>query len=212
MQPYFQDNSYRNLSYVQQKQVLQQQQLQQLQQLKLQQQIQQQQQQLQQQIQQQHLQHQQLQQQQMQQPNQIFQQHPLHPQPLLQTMPSQLPPPTAQAQVLQPSPAPSSQQPRQYQQQITPKINNEASIEIAEKINSNLKQQSAKGKSPKAKPAPPPENGVNNGADINNNNELGEYPKETDDSCAVCGDIYSYDDNNEIIYCDGCNVAVHQGN
>ena len=38
-----------------------------------------------------------------------------------------------------------------------------------------------------------------------------EYPKETEDFCSVCGDIYSYDDNNEIIYCDGCNVAVHQG-
>jgi hypothetical protein len=37
-----------------------------------------------------------------------------------------------------------------------------------------------------------------------------EYPKETEDFCSVCGDIYSYDDNNEIIYCDGCNVAVHQ--
>jgi len=30
-----------------------------------------------------------------------------------------------------------------------------------------------------------------------------------DDFCAVCGDIYSYD-NNAIIFCDGCNVAVHQ--
>jgi len=32
---------------------------------------------------------------------------------------------------------------------------------------------------------------------------------ELDDYCAVCGDIYTYD-NNAIIFCDGCNVAVHQ--
>jgi hypothetical protein len=30
-----------------------------------------------------------------------------------------------------------------------------------------------------------------------------------DDFCAVCGDVYSYD-NNDIIFCEGCNVAVHQ--
>jgi len=30
-----------------------------------------------------------------------------------------------------------------------------------------------------------------------------------DDFCAVCGDIYPYN-NNEIIFCEGCNVAAHQ--
>lgn len=35
-------------------------------------------------------------------------------------------------------------------------------------------------------------------------------PREDDEACAVCGDVYSYD-HNDIIFCEGCNVAVHQG-
>jgi hypothetical protein len=51
--------------------------------------------------------------------------------------------------------------------------------------------------------------GVGEEGEAFNNPE--EYPKEAEDCCAVCGDVHPYGDNNEIIYCDGCNVAVHQG-
>jgi hypothetical protein len=36
--------------------------------------------------------------------------------------------------------------------------------------------------------------------------ELVQVPEET---CAVCKDGMAYDDN-EIVFCGGCNVAVHQ--